>query len=118
MQVHGRARPCPSRPWNTLVCAVADAGVGAVLRGSLTAVISTSDPDDRAGALATFFTAGYTGVSLPVVGVGLVLQHLSPQVTLLVFALAAALGILAAPVLVRPTKRPAAVPSLRRTRVR
>ena len=37
---------------------VAGIGIGAVIRGSLTVVISTASPDDRAGALATFFTAG------------------------------------------------------------
>jgi predicted MFS family arabinose efflux permease len=37
---------------------VAGTGIGAVIRGSLTVVISTASPDDRAGALATFFTAG------------------------------------------------------------
>jgi hypothetical protein len=50
----------------------------------LTVVISTADSDDRAGSLGTFFTAGYAGVSLPVVGVGIALQHLSARVTLLV----------------------------------
>jgi hypothetical protein len=40
---------------------------------------------------------------VPVLGLGLMLQHLSPRVTLLIFALAVGLGILAAaPVLVRP----------------
>jgi predicted MFS family arabinose efflux permease len=79
------------------------AGSGAIFRGSLTVVISTSGPDDRAGALATFFTAGYVGVSLPVVGAGVALQHLSFRVTLLIFGLAVGLGILAAaPILVRP----------------
>ena len=38
---------------------VAGIGVGAIVRGSLTVVISTASPDDRAGALATFFTVGY-----------------------------------------------------------
>ena len=53
--------------------------------------------------LATFFTAGYAGLSVPVVGVGLLFQHLSPRVTLLIFALVVGLGILAAaPVLVHP----------------
>jgi hypothetical protein len=56
-----------------------------------------------AGVLATFFTAGYAGLSVPVVGLGLLLQRLSPRVTLLIFALVVGLGILsAAPVLVRP----------------
>ena len=87
---------------------VAGAGGGAIFRGSLTVVISTSGPDDRAGALATFFTAGYAGVSLPVVGVGLVLQHVSFRVTLLIFALAVGVGILAAArILVRPAPRAA-----------
>jgi MFS family permease len=82
---------------------VAGAGGGAIFRGSLTIVISTSDIDDRASALATFFTAGYAGLSVPVIGLGIVLQHLSPRVTLLLFGLAVALGILAAaPILVRP----------------
>ena len=49
---------------------VAGTGIGAVIRGSLTVVISTASPDDRAGALATFFTAGYAGVSVPSSGSG------------------------------------------------
>jgi hypothetical protein len=82
---------------------VAGAGGRAIFRGSLTIVIVTSDADDRAGALATFFIASYAGVSVPVLGLGLMLQHLSPRVTLLIFALAVGLGILAAaPVLARP----------------
>jgi len=83
--------------------AIAGVGQGAVIRGSLSVVISTASPSDRAGALATYFTAGYVGVSLPVLGAGVALQYLSPRVTLLVFATAVALGILAAaPRLVRP----------------
>jgi MFS family permease len=82
---------------------VSGAGGGAIFRGSLTLVISTSDADDRAEVLATFFIAGYAGLSVPVLGLGIALQHLSPRVTLLIFALVVGLGILAAaPVLVRP----------------
>jgi MFS family permease len=82
---------------------VAGAGIGAIIRGSLTIAIAASGPDDRAGTLATFFTAGYVGLSLPVIGIGLSLQHLSPRVTLLIFGAAAAIVILAAaPTLARP----------------
>jgi MFS family permease len=82
---------------------IVGAGGGAIFRGSLTVVISTSHPDDRAAALASFFTAGYIGLSVPVIGLGVALQHLSPRVTLLIFAVVVGLGILAAaPVLVRP----------------
>ncbi len=76
--------------------ALVGGGVGAIFRGSLGVVLSTSGPDDRAGALATFFMAGYVGVSLPVLGVGIVLQYLSPKMTLLIFGLAVAAATLAA----------------------
>ncbi len=86
--------------------AVVGAGGGAILRGSLTVVIGTAGAADRASALATFFTAAYVGLALPVLGLGIALQFLSPRVTLLIFGLAVGLGILAAtPFLVRqPTK--------------
>jgi MFS family permease len=81
---------------------VTGSGVGAVLRGSLAVVIALSTTDDRASALAAFFTAAYAALSLPVVGLGVVLQHLSPRVMLLLFVVAAATGVLAAaPLLVR-----------------
>ena len=64
--------------------------------------LGASVPDDRAGALATLFIAGYEALSLPVLGLGIVLLYLSPQVTLLLFGLAVGLGILAAaPALLR-----------------
>jgi MFS family permease len=82
---------------------VSGAGGGAIFRGSLTLVVSTSNADDRAGVLAAFFIAGYAGLSVPVLGLGIALQHLSPRVTLLIFALIVGFGLLAAaPVLVRP----------------
>ena len=40
----------------------------------------------RAAALATFFTAAYLGLALPVLGLGIALQFLTPRVTLLMFA--------------------------------
>jgi MFS family permease len=83
---------------------VAGVGGGAIIRGSLSIVISTADAADRAGALATYFSAGYVGISLPVLGAGIALQYLSPRVTLLIFAAAVGVGILAAaPLLLRRT---------------
>ena len=76
--------------------ALVGGGVGGIFRGSLGVVLSTSGPDDRAGALATFFMAGYVGVSLPVLAIGVVLQYLSPKVTLLIFGLVVAAATLAA----------------------
>jgi hypothetical protein len=77
-------------------------GASAIFRASLGVALATSRPDERAGTLATFFTTGYAALSLPVLGLGIALQYLSPQVTLLIFALAVGLGVLAAaPALLR-----------------
>jgi hypothetical protein len=46
------------------------------------------------GACAYGLTAGYAGVSVPVVGLAPALQQLSPRVTLLIFALAVGRGII------------------------
>jgi hypothetical protein len=81
---------------------VTGAGASAIFRASMGVVIATSRAEERAGALATFFTAGYAAISVPVLGLGIALQYLSPQVTLLGFALAIAAGLrAAAPTLVR-----------------
>jgi len=82
------------------------AGNGAIFRASLSVVIATSGPNDRPGALATFFVAGYTGVSLPVLGMGIALQYVRPQIALMAFALAVGAGLLAAvPALIREKAR-------------
>ena len=72
------------------------AGASAIFRSSLGVVVSAASADDRAGVLATFFTVGYAALSLPVLGLGITLQYLSPQVTLLAFALVVGAGVLAA----------------------
>ena len=76
--------------------AITGVGVGAIFRGTLTITVSSSSAADRAGVLATFFVVGYVGLSLPVVGAGVALQHISPKATLLVFSAAIAAGTLAA----------------------
>jgi hypothetical protein len=75
---------------------VSGLGASSIFQASFNIVISTSRVDDRAGALATLFSAGYIALSLPVLGLGIVLLYLSPKVTLLIFGLVVGLGILAA----------------------
>ena len=78
------------------------AGASAIFRSSLGVAVSTAHAEDRAGTLATFFTVGYAALSLPVLGLGVALQYLSPKVTLLAFALIVGAGVLAAaPTLLR-----------------
>jgi MFS family permease len=81
---------------------VAGIGQGAAVRGSLTVVIADSSPDNRARLVTTFFIAGYAGLSVPVLGVGVALQHIEPRVALLVFGAAvAAAAIATLPALLR-----------------
>jgi MFS family permease len=77
-------------------------GSGAMYRVAFSTVLATAAPSDRAGALASFFVVGYVGLSLPVVGAGIALQHVSFQVVLLAASIAVASGtLLAAPQLAR-----------------
>ena len=71
-------------------------GGGTIYRGTMTIVITTASPETRAGALASFFVVGYVGLSLPVVGAGIALEHVTFKVTLLVLAAAVAAGMLIA----------------------
>jgi hypothetical protein len=81
---------------------IAGVGGGAVIRGSLSVVVATAGAPERAGAVATYFTAAYIGVSLPVLGAGIALEFLSARATLSIFGAAVGAGILAAaPLLVR-----------------
>ncbi len=58
--------------------------------------VSDNSAGNRAGALASFFVAGYVGLSVPMVGAGFALQHVTFKVTLLVLSLAVVAGILVA----------------------
>ena len=58
--------------------ALVGAGNGAIFHAGLGVVIATSGANDRAGALATFFVAGYAGVSVPVLGMGIALPVRQP----------------------------------------
>jgi MFS family permease len=83
-------------------CVVSGAGCGEIFRGGVQTVLGTSTANDRAGALATFFAVGYAGLSVPVIGAGVLIQYVSPRLTLLLFGIAVAGGLLSvAPMLIR-----------------
>jgi hypothetical protein len=85
---------------------LAGVGSGTIYRGSLTTILTTSTADNRAGALTSFFVAGYVGLSLPVVGAGIALEHTDFRTVLLVLNLVVAAGTLvAAAVLLRVQPR-------------
>jgi MFS transporter len=62
------------------------AGGGSVFKGAVATVVAVAEPARRAEALAGLFLAGYVGLAVPVVGLGLLTQEVEPKVALLVFA--------------------------------
>ena len=80
---------------------ITGAGAGLLFKGGIVraSVLAASSPN-RAEVLAGFFLAGYLGLSVPVLGLGVAAQFMAPKVALLAFAallLAGALLSAAAP---------------------
>jgi MFS family permease len=87
--------PTPSLTLFLVGTAVAGAGSGAVFRATLSTVIAVATSEHRAEALAGLFLAGYVGLSLPVVGLGVALEYATPRAALLGFAVAVGISIVA-----------------------
>jgi predicted MFS family arabinose efflux permease len=66
--------------------AAAGVGGGLLFKGGIVTVTLVADPERRAEALAGFFLAAYVGISVPVLGLGLLGQFVEPRVGLLAFA--------------------------------
>ena len=62
------------------------AGAGSVFKGAVGTVVAVAEPARRAEALAGLFLAGYIGLAVPVVGLGILTQYVEPKVALLIFA--------------------------------
>ncbi|UQW99552.1 MFS transporter [Streptomyces sp. RerS4] len=60
-------------------------GQGLAFRGALAAVAEASPPDHRAAVISTLFVVAYTGISIPVIGVGLLAGPLGLEGAGLVF---------------------------------
>jgi MFS family permease len=83
--------------------AITGAGGGAIFKGAVGTVIRISPPESRAEALAGTYLAAFVGLSVPIVGAGVALaEGASPRDTLLAFAIAVALGILASAIKLLP----------------
>lgn len=70
------------------------AGAGALFKGAIATVIRVAQPERQAETLVGVFLAGYLGIMVPVVGLGLLTQEVQPKVGLLTFG-----GVLCAGVL-------------------
>jgi MFS family permease len=72
---------------------IAGAGAGLLFKGGIVTASRLAAPDRRAEALAGFFLAGYAGISVPVLGLGILGQFIEPRVALLAFAALLLAGI-------------------------
>jgi MFS family permease len=88
--------PSPSLALFLVGGVITGAGAGALFKGVVTSVAEIATPDARAEALAGMFLAGYIGLSLPVMGLGVMTQYLSARTSLVIFTGVLAAAILAA----------------------
>ena len=65
---------------------IAGAGAGVLFRGSLSTVAGMADPEHRGEALAGLFLMAYAGLTVPVIGLGVAVQHFQQRTSLLGFA--------------------------------
>ncbi|MEU6311443.1 MFS transporter [Streptomyces sp. NPDC047014] len=99
--------------WELLALVVASAvvggtGQGLAFRGALSAVAAASPADRRAAVISTLFVVAYAGISVPVIGVGLLVGPMGLEGAGLVFiACMAALVVAAAVYLLRRPVVPA-----------
>jgi predicted MFS family arabinose efflux permease len=71
-------------------------GAGAIFKGAIGTAMEISPPDRIAESVAGLLLSAFVGLSLPVVGAGVTLaSHVSPKVTILGFAIAVSVGIVA-----------------------
>jgi MFS family permease len=75
---------------------ITGAGAGALFKGVVAMVAAIAPSERRAEALAGMFLAGYIGLSMPVVALGVMTQYLSPRLSLLIFTAVLATGVVLA----------------------
>jgi hypothetical protein len=74
---------------------IAGAGAGVLFRGCVSTVAGMADPQHRGEALAGLFLMAYAGLTVPVIGLGVAVQHFEPRTSLLGFS-ALLLAVIAA----------------------
>ncbi|MFD9637357.1 MFS transporter [Streptomyces violascens] len=72
-------------PLMVLSALVGGCGQGLAFRGALSAVAEASPPDRRAAVISTLFVVAYAGISVPVIGVGVLVNPLGLEGAGLVF---------------------------------
>lgn len=94
-------------PLVVLSAIVGGTGQGLAFRGALSAVAEASDADRRAAVISALFVVAYVGISLPVIGVGLLAEPIGLENAGLVFIACMALLVSIAGVYLRRRPMPA-----------
>ncbi|MBT8224095.1 MAG: MFS transporter [Dactylosporangium sp.] len=76
----------PSLPVFLAGGAVAGAGAGVLLKGAVSTAAGLAEPSARGAALAGVFLAGYAGLTVPVLALGVATQIIAVQLAMLGFA--------------------------------
>ncbi|MER6677841.1 MFS transporter [Streptomyces sp. NPDC000983] len=102
--------------WDLLALVVLSAVVGGTgqglsFRGALSAVARVSEADRRAAVISALFVVAYTGISVPVIGVGLLVEPIGLEGAGLVFIACMALLVSAAGVYLLRRPVPEAEPA-------
>jgi MFS family permease len=98
--------PTPSLGLFLLGSGIAGPAAAALFKATMARVIAIAPANNLGEALAGFFLAGYLGLSIPAIGIGIALEYLSPRLALLIFAAAIIAGVLAvAPILLTRSRR-------------
>jgi MFS family permease len=88
--------PSPSLALFLIGGAVNGLGAGLLFKGAVATVAALATDDNRAETMAALFVAVYVGLSVPVVGLGVLTEHLATRDSLLVFGTLLVAGTLAA----------------------
>ena len=98
---------------------VTGAGAGALFKGVIAMVALDAPAERRAEALAGMFLAGYVGLSLPVVALGVMTQYLSLRLRLLIFTAVLTVGVLVVSprLMIGDAEAPTERPGVGKTRV-
>ena len=81
-------------------------GAGALFKGAVMTVLRLAEPARRAETLVGLFLVAYVGIMVPVIGLGVLTQHVAPRLALLIFGGVLVSGVLAS---LRPLLRAAVV---------
>ncbi|MFJ2788123.1 MULTISPECIES: MFS transporter [unclassified Streptomyces] len=95
-----------------LAAAVGGTGQGLAFRGALSSITAVAPADRRAAVVSALFVVAYTGISIPVIGVGLLAGPLGLEGAGLVFIACMSLLVAAAATYLRhrPTPHPPTTP--------